>query len=127
VAFYSLIHLQPDGLLLAAGEISRVLVPGGRVAVAFHVGDEVRHVDRLWGVETSLDFRFMQPETVAAALACAGLELLQCQTRAPYAPDVEAQTTRCYMVARRPPADAGNRPPPPGPREPRPRGGGLPA
>jgi SAM-dependent methyltransferase len=102
VAFYAIIHLAPADLALAVQEMHRVLVPGGLLALAFHVGDELRHVDELWGVKTALDFRFLQPASVVAALQAAGFSVLENTTRLPYAPEVEAQTQRCYLVARRP-------------------------
>jgi SAM-dependent methyltransferase len=101
IAFYCLIHLSTDEIAIAAREIHRVLAPGGRVALAFHVGDEVHHVDTLWGIPTDLDFHFLQPAAVEAALVAAGLRVVQRHTRPPYAPEVEAQTTRCYLVAER--------------------------
>jgi len=101
VAFYSIIHFQPDQLPTVFAEMHRVLAPGGLLAVAFHVGSEVRHVDELWGVETSLDFVFFQPETVTDALRSAGFPEIDATQRPPYDPPVEAQTHRCYVLARR--------------------------
>jgi SAM-dependent methyltransferase len=103
IAFYSIIHLAPTDLRLAAREIYRVLAPGGRVALAFHEGDEVRHVDSLWGIKTDLDFNFLQPAVVEDAMKAAGLEVLKSSARPPYGPDVESQTNRHYVVAVRPP------------------------
>jgi hypothetical protein len=60
------------------------------------------HVDELWGVRTSLDFVFLQPTVVQTELKRAGFEIVESTTRLPYAPGVEAQTTRCYVLARRP-------------------------
>lgn len=99
VAFYSIIHLAPTELSVAAREIYRVLAPGGQAALAFHVGDEVRHIDSLWDITTDLDFHFLQPAIVEEALQTAGLKVLRSSTRQPYAPEVESQTTRCYVVA----------------------------
>jgi SAM-dependent methyltransferase len=102
VAFYAIIHLAPADLVQAVQEMHRVLVPGGLLAPAFHVGDELRHVDELWGVKTALDFQVIQPASVVATLQVAGFNLLENTTWPPYAPEVEAQTQRCYLVARRP-------------------------
>jgi SAM-dependent methyltransferase len=101
-AFYSIIHLEPADLEPVFTELRRVLRPGGLLALAFHIGNEVRHVDELWGIKTSLDFVFFEPAQVGAALRAAGFEDIESSTRAPYEPPVEAQTHRCYMVARRP-------------------------
>lgn len=101
VAFYSIIHLEPDEIAQALREIHRVLIPGGIAALAFHVGDEVRHVDELWGAKTSLDFHFLSPAVVEEELRAAGLQVTVCKTRQPYATQVEAQTKRCYVLAMR--------------------------
>lgn len=102
VAFYAIVHLDPKGLAAAFAEAQRVLAPGGLLAVSFHVGDEVRHVDALWGVPTSLDFVFFPTAIVVGALAAAELTVESTEERAPYPPPIEAQTTRCYLLARRP-------------------------
>jgi SAM-dependent methyltransferase len=57
-AFYSIIHIPPTELASVLGEFWRVLRPGGEVLLAFHVGDELRHLDTLWEHQVSLDFLF---------------------------------------------------------------------
>jgi SAM-dependent methyltransferase len=100
VAFYSLIHLPPEELVVALRELHRVLRPGAPLVVAFHAGTEVRHLDALWDVPVSLDFRFFLPERMEADLRAAGFEIERRDEREPY-PDVEAPTRRCYITARR--------------------------
>jgi SAM-dependent methyltransferase len=100
VVFYAVIHLDDDGLVAAAGELARVLRPGGVALVSVHIGDEVRHVDDWHGEPVDLDFRFLQPRTLRRVLADAGLVVEAILEREPI-PDVEAQTRRAYLVARR--------------------------
>lgn len=100
LAFYSIIHLDPAELPLAFAEMRRVIKHGGTLSVAFHVGDEVRHVEELWGVKTCLDFRFLEPDTIKHVVEQAGFEIFASSTRLPYPPDVEAQTERCYVLAK---------------------------
>lgn len=99
VALYSLIHLAPDELATAASELNRVVAPGGLVLVAFHVGEEVRHVSDWWGHGVDLDFRFLVTDVVSGHLRHAGLELEAVVERAPYAEEVS--TRRAYLLARR--------------------------
>lgn len=102
VTFYSIVHLSPDELEETFCELRRVLVPGGLLALTFHVGDEVRHIDALWGIQTCLDFIFFQPRAVEASLIGAGFEILEQTVRDPYDAAVEAQTQRWYGVMRKP-------------------------
>jgi SAM-dependent methyltransferase len=99
VAFYSIIHLAEDELAPACAELGRVLVHGGRLVVAFHVGDEVRHVEELWGQGVDLDFRFLEPAPVTAALEGAGFVIEAQLERTNYPEEVE--TRRAYLIARR--------------------------
>lgn len=101
-AFYSLIHFTPAQLATALAEIFRVLQPGGLFLTAFHLGDEVRHVDQLWEQSVNLDFVFFQPAFMQAALETAGFKVLEVVERPPYAEKVEAQTRRAYIFARKP-------------------------
>jgi len=99
VAFYSIIHLEADEIALACMEFWRILVPGGRLLVAFHVGNEVRHVDEMWGQRVVLDFRFLETSAVIEALTTAGFEIEAQLERTNYPKEVE--TRRAYLVARR--------------------------
>jgi SAM-dependent methyltransferase len=100
VAFYCLIHLDDQGLVAAAAELARVIVPGGPLLVAFHSGDEVRHLDDWWDQPVDLDFRFLTAARVVPLLEGAGFTIEATLTRAPY--EAEHPTTRTYLLARRP-------------------------
>ena len=102
VAFYSIIHFSDEQLELAFKEMARVLRTGGYVALAFHVGDEVIHREQWWDMPVVLDARFLPVELVTRLLEEGGLEVVSVEEREPYAPEVEYQSRRAYIVAREP-------------------------
>ncbi len=99
VAFYAIVHLKPSELGTAMAEFRRVVVPGGVVLVAFHIGDETLHVDDLWGASVSLDFRFHAPGEVKDALHAAGFAVTESVERDPYE-GAEYPSRRCYLFAK---------------------------
>jgi SAM-dependent methyltransferase len=99
VAFYCLIHLDDPGLAAAAAELARVVAPGGPLLVAFHSGEEVRHLNDWWDEPVDLDFRFLTAERVVPLLEAVGFAIEATLTRSPYEP--EHPTTRTYLLARR--------------------------
>ena len=102
VALYSLIHLPPDERPRALAEFHRVLRLGGLLLLAFHIGDEQRHLDEWWGQAVSLDTWFLQPPEIEALLRDAGFFVEMSLVRQPYAPDIEHQSQRAYIFARKP-------------------------
>jgi len=101
VAFYSIIHIPPEGLPRAFAEFFRVLRPGGYALLAFHVGQERVHRDEWWGHDVSLDFQFYEPEEVETLLTAAGFTIEARLTRRPYEA-VEHPSQRGYLLARKP-------------------------
>lgn len=99
VAFYSIIHLQPDELEPALREVGRVVRPGGRFLVSFHMGTEVIHRDEWWEHDVDLDFRFLQPDVVMELLEGVGFTPEARLERRSYPEEVE--TRRAYLLARR--------------------------
>ena len=57
-AFYSIIHIPRAKIVAVLGEMMRVLRPGGSLLLAFHIGDEILHLDEWWGRQVSVDFNF---------------------------------------------------------------------
>jgi ubiquinone/menaquinone biosynthesis C-methylase UbiE len=100
VAFYSIIHLVPGELPGALAEMHRVLRPGGLALLAFHIGTEVRHFSDWMGQDVDLDFRFYEPDDVAALLEAAGFTLQARLERRAYPAEVD--TRRAYLLAARP-------------------------
>ncbi len=99
VAFYSIVHFRPTELGVVFQEARRVLMPGGLALISFHVGDEVVHVDDLFGSPVSLDFQFHVPGVVIEALRCARLAVFEHVEREPYE-GAEYPSRRCYLLAR---------------------------
>ena len=103
IAFYSIVHFREEELSPVFRELRRVLERGGLALVAFHVsneaGDDVVHVDELFGARVSLDFRFHDPDRVSAALGAAGLRVIERVEREPYE-GAEYPSRRCYLLAR---------------------------
>lgn len=99
VAFYSIIHLAPEELPQAFAEFRRVLRPGGPLLLAYHLGEEVRHVDELFELAVSLDFHLLRPAAVIRVLEAAGFAVEISLERAPYS-SIEAPTQRGYLLAR---------------------------
>lgn len=100
-AFYSIIHVPRESLVEAFSAIFRVLKPEGLLLVTFHIGDETRHLDEWWSKPVNLDFNFLQPEPIKANLIEAGFVLSEVIERDPYPPEVEVQTRRAYIFARK--------------------------
>ncbi len=100
-AFYSIIHIPREDVMTALHELKRVLQPGGLLLVAFHLGTEVLHLDEWWGQPVSADFFFFQAPEMQAYLQAAGFSIEDLIERPPY-PEVEHQSHRAYILARKP-------------------------
>ncbi len=100
-AWYSLVHLAGSELRPAVALLAGALAPGGHLAVAVHVGDEVRRPEELWGRSIDLAFVFHDRAQVLDAFATAGLVDIEWYHRGPL-PGIDEETERLYVVARRP-------------------------
>lgn len=76
VSWWSIVHLPSDALAQAFAEFHRVLAPGGRLLVGFHVGTDSTHKTSGYGGHPmSLYVHRRTPEQVSAVATDAGLVL----------------------------------------------------
>ncbi len=101
-AFYSIIHIPRDRVVDALCELRRVLAPGGAALIAFHIGEDTIHADDLWGHEVNLDFLHFTRPQMKEHLSAAGFTLEEAIERDPYPPEIEHQSRRAYLFARKP-------------------------
>ncbi len=102
VAFYSIVHIPRADVLQALREMQRVLKPGGLLFLAFHLGDEVLHEENCWGHKVSLDLVLFGRKEVERYLTEAGFTKEDSLERVPYPPEVEYQSRRAYILAKKP-------------------------
>lgn len=100
-AFYCIIHIPREQVVVALREMKRVLKPGGVLLVTFHIGSEIEHVEDWFEKPVNLDFAFYQPNEMEKWLKDAGFELEETLVREPN-PEVEYASRRAYLFARKP-------------------------
>jgi SAM-dependent methyltransferase len=101
-AFYAIVNLPPVDLGQALREMLRVLLPGGRLLLSFHIGEDTSAVEDLWNSGAALEFHFFRTETAVGYIRNAGFEIEEVIEREPYAADVEYQSRRAYIFANKP-------------------------
>src|SRR5438067_1427023 len=83
-----------------AGELEHK--PLGLLFLAFHIGLEVLREENLWGHQVSLYLVFYARKEVERYLGLAGFAIEDSLERDPYVPEVEYQSRRAYIRARKP-------------------------
>ena len=105
-AFYAIVNIPAESLPVAFREMFRTLQPGGLLLLAFHLGGEVIRPPELWGQPIAMEFYHFDRALIERLLSEAGFRIEEVIERAPYAPEVEYQSRRAYIFARRPEASA---------------------
>jgi SAM-dependent methyltransferase len=101
VAFYSIVHLEPEEILIVAREFYRALRPGGQLLLSFHAGDERIHIRDWFGQAVDIEWVFFAPGFLEQQLQDARLVVDASILRAPYA-SIEHPSRRAYLLAHRP-------------------------
>jgi SAM-dependent methyltransferase len=101
VAFYAIVNTPREFLPGIFRQMFRVLQAGGMLLLAFHIGDEVAHYEELWERPVALDFFYFQSADIRRLLEAVGFTIEEVIEREPYAPNVEHQSYRGYIFARR--------------------------
>ena len=104
-AWYSLVHLAGSELAPAVASLTRVLAPGGWLALALHAGAEVRHRDELWDQPVDVDFVLHDPggRPGRGAGGRAGRRRV---VPAGSVAGAEVETERLYVLGRKPAVDS---------------------
>jgi SAM-dependent methyltransferase len=100
-AFYSIIHIEREGVTSVLRELRRALQPNGLLLFSFHIGDDVKHLEEWWGKAVSADFFQFQAEEMRGYLREAGFQIEETLVRWPYE-GTEYQSQRAYIFARKP-------------------------
>jgi SAM-dependent methyltransferase len=106
VCAYAIIHLEEHQRPVAFRELARAIRREGWLLLSFHISGEgrqpgeVQHVERWWEQDVDLEFHFLSPRTIADEVRSAGFEVMAVTERSPW-PQVEAQTRRCHLLAKR--------------------------
>jgi ubiquinone/menaquinone biosynthesis C-methylase UbiE len=100
-AFYAIVNIPAHSLPIAFREMHRVLQPDGLLLMAFHIGGEVIRPEEMWGQKVEMEFYHFDRALVERLLSEAGFRIEDVVEREPYAPEIEYQSRRAYIFARK--------------------------
>ncbi|MGW5493731.1 class I SAM-dependent methyltransferase [Streptomyces olivaceoviridis] len=101
VSWYSSIHTPVDELPDLFAEFHRILAPGGRLLLAFQVGDVPLRLERPFGHDVALDYHRRHPEQMAELLSDAGFALRSTTVRGPEVTRGESPVPQAFLLAQK--------------------------
>ncbi|MEU6588356.1 methyltransferase domain-containing protein [Streptomyces sp. NPDC046881] len=101
VSWYSSIHTPVDELPDLFAEFHRVLAPGGRLLLAFQVGDVPLRLERPFGHDVALDYHRRHPGQMAELLSDAGFTLRCTTVREPEVTRGESPVPQAFLLAQK--------------------------
>lgn len=101
VAFYAIVNFTEEQVGAAFREIFRILQPDGIFLFTYHIDDETIHLDEFLGKQVDIYFTFFRTDFISRSLDYNGFKEIKVIEREPY-PDVEYQSRRAYVFARKP-------------------------
>jgi ubiquinone/menaquinone biosynthesis C-methylase UbiE len=101
-AFYSIIHIPRRQVVTVLAEMLRVLKAGGPLLLTFHLGTEDSYHEEMLGHRVRMNIASFTTEEMIGYLRVAGFQVDEVLERDPYAPEVEYQSRRGYILASRP-------------------------
>jgi ubiquinone/menaquinone biosynthesis C-methylase UbiE len=101
-AFYSIIHIPRRQVVNVLAEMRRVLQPGGLLLLTFHLGSEDSHHEEMLGLAVNFDIALFTTGEMSGYLRDGGFRIQEALERDPYAPGVEYQSRRGYILASKP-------------------------
>ncbi|KUN29166.1 methyltransferase [Streptomyces corchorusii] len=101
VSWYSSIHTPVEELPDLFAEFHRVLAPGGRLLLAFQVGDVPLRLERPFGHDVALDYHRRHPEQMAELLSDAGFALRSTTVRGPEVTRGESPVPQAFLLAQK--------------------------
>lgn len=96
IAFYAIVHFDTSQLRTAFREMNRVLAADGALLFAFHIGNNIVHLDNFLDKPVDIDFYFFEIATIKNILAETGFEIVDIIERQPYA-GIEHPSQRAYI------------------------------
>jgi ubiquinone/menaquinone biosynthesis C-methylase UbiE len=98
LAWYWIIHTEPDQLAEIIAEFARILRPEGLVLLGYQVGAGERQLNRPYGHDVELRAFLHQSDDVIATLTSGGFDLIATLDRGPRASERQSQG---FVLARR--------------------------